>query len=165
MSLAERKSSFPPHITPHARLLILGSLPGEASLAARQYYAHPRNLFWRLMGEVLGEDLPALPYQERLTALARRHVGLWDAVASASRKGSLDAAIRAVEANPLADLAARLPHLNAVACNGQASHRIATRPLATSGLPVIALPSSSPAHAAMPFAEKRSRWLELRRFL
>ncbi len=117
------------------------------------------------MGEVLEEDLAALPYDERLTTLARHHVGLWDAVASASRTGSLDTAIRKVQANPLADLAARLPHLQAVACNGQASHRIAARELAASGLPVIALPSSSPAHAAMAYAEKRARWLELRRFL
>lgn len=166
MSFPElRKSSFPPHATPDTRLLILGSLPGEASLAARQYYAHPRNLFWRLLGEVLEEDLPAQPYDQRLAALARRHIGLWDAVASATRKGSLDAAIREVAANPLADLTAGLPNLKAVACNGQAAHRIAARALVASGIPVIALPSSSPAYAAMPWAEKRARWLELRRFL
>lgn len=114
---------------------------------------------------MLEEDLGALPYGQRLAALARHHVGLWDAVASATRTGSLDAAIRDVAANPLGDLAASLPHLRAVACNGQASHRIASRELAAFALPVIALPSSSPAYAAMPWAEKRARWLELRKFL
>lgn len=160
-----RKSSFPPQITPHTRLLILGSLPGEASLAARQYYAHPRNRFWHLMGHMLGEDLVTLPYDQRLTVLEIRHIGLWDAVASALRPGSLDTAIRDHVANPLADLAASLPHLQAVACNGQKAAQIAAPELAGSGVPVIALPSSSPAHAAMPLAEKQRRWDELRRFL
>ncbi len=160
-----RKASFPPHIAPDVRVLILGSLPGEASLAARQYYAHPRNHFWHLIGLVIGEDLPVLPYEERLAALARHHIGLWDAVATARREGSLDAAIRDAVVNPLVELAARLPVLKAVACNGQTSARIATRGLAATSLPVIALPSSSPAHAAMPLAEKRRHWLELRKFL
>jgi TDG/mug DNA glycosylase family protein len=160
-----RKASFPPWVTPATRLLILGSLPGDASLAARQYYAHPRNQFWHLMGHVLGEDLATLPYDQRLAALARRHIGLWDAVASAKRHGSLDTAIREHVANPLANLAASLPHLKAVACNGQKAAQIAARELASNGLPVIALPSSSPAHAAMPLAEKQRHWGELRRFL
>lgn len=160
-----RKASFSPHVSPDTRLLLLGSLPGEASLAARQYYAHPRNLFWRLMGEIVGEDLAALPYEDRLAALHRHHIGLWDAVANATRHGSLDTAIRDVVANPLADLASTLPQLRTVACNGKASHRIAARELATTGLLVIALPSSSPAHATLPCTEKRSRWLELRKFL
>lgn len=160
-----RKASFPPHVTPATRLLVLGSLPGEASLATRQYYAHPRNRFWHLMGHVLGEDLPAMRYGDRLAALERRHIGLWDAVASAVRPGSLDTAIREHVANPLADLATRLPHLQAVACNGQKAAQIAARELVGSGVPLITLPSSSPAHAAMPLAEKQRRWEELRRFV
>jgi len=160
-----RQTSFPPLVAPDTRLLILGSLPGAASLAARQYYAHPRNHFWRLIGAVLDEDLAAPPYARRLAALARHRVGLWDAVASASRKGSLDAAIRGAVPNPLADIVTRLPDLQAVACNGQTATRIATRELANTGLPVIPLPSSSPAHAAMTMAQKRQHWLELRRFL
>ena len=160
-----RKASFAAHVTPATRLLVLGSLPGEASLAAQQYYAHPRNRFWHLMGHVLGEDLVAMRYEDRLAVLERRRVGLWDAVASAVRPGSLDTAIREHVPNPLADLAARLPDLQAVACNGQKAAQIAARELAASGVPVIPLPSSSPVHAAMPWSEKQRRWEELRRFL
>jgi double-stranded uracil-DNA glycosylase len=160
-----RKASFAPHVSPDTRVLILGSLPGEASLAAGQYYAHPRNRFWDLIGAVVGGDLVALTYTERLAALTRHRIGLWDAVATAERRGSLDSAIRQPVANELSRLVLAQPDLCVIACNGQASHHIASRALAATGLPVLALPSSSPAHAAMPLSEKRTRWLELRRFL
>lgn len=160
-----RKASFPPHIAPDARVLILGSLPGEASLAAQQYYANPRNRFWHLIGLVVGEELAALPYAQRLAALTRHRIGLWDAVATAERRGSLDSAIRQLQPNALASLVVAQPHLRAIACNGQKAARIAAPLLAGSGIPVIALPSSSPAHAAMPLSEKERWWLELRRFL
>ena len=87
-----------------ARLLILGSLPGEASLAAQRYYAHPTNQFWRLLGQAIGEDLAALDYDLRLERLAERDIALWDVVAQARRAGSLDGAIRAATPNALADL-------------------------------------------------------------
>jgi len=160
-----RKSSFPPVVAPDCRLLVLGSLPGETSLAARRYYAHPRNLFWRLMGPVIGVDLVSLGYEERLAALLQARVGLWDTVASAMRTGSLDAAIREEEHTPLARLVEELPELQAVAFNGGKSARIGSRLLAGSGLALVALPSSSPAHAAMDYAEKESHWLALRNFL
>ena len=117
------------------------------------------------MGHVLQTDLASLPYEARLGLLAERRVGLWDAVASALREGSLDGAIRGPIANPLADLVRRLPHLKAVASNGKKAAQIATRELAAASVPVITLPSSSPAYAAMPMAEKQLRWQELRRFL
>lgn len=151
-------------------MLILGSLPGEASLAAGRYYAHPQNQFWRLAGAVIGRaDLPALDYDDRLGALLAAGVGLWDTVASARRSGSLDSAIREAEHAPLAGLLAALPALRAVAFNGGTSARIGRRLLANSaaaGLPrLVDLPSSSPAYAAMPFAEKRERWRILEEFL
>ena len=89
-----RKRSFPPVVDKNTRLLMLGSLPGEASLAAQRYYAHPRNLFWRLMGLVIGEALESLDYNARLATLLRHRVGLWDVVAEAAREGSLDAPTR-----------------------------------------------------------------------
>jgi hypoxanthine-DNA glycosylase len=160
------KSSFPPVVAPHTRVLILGSLPGEASLAAQRYYAHPANLFWRLTGAVIErEDLPTLDYPERLESLLAAGVGLWDTVASAERKGSLDAAIRDAEPAPLADLAATLPLLRAVGFNGKTSARIGRPQLTSTSLALIDLPSSSPAHAAMSHAEKRARWLALQEFL
>ncbi len=160
-----RKSSFPAVVAPSTRVLILGSLPGDASLAASRYYAHPRNRFWELIGGVIGVPVETLAYEARLAALLAAGIGLWDVVASAERRGSLDAAIRAAEANPLADLAASLPDLRAIAFNGAAAARLGTPLLAGSGLTLVPLPSSSPAHAAMPLAEKARLWAALTEFL
>jgi double-stranded uracil-DNA glycosylase len=153
-----RKSSFPPVVAPDTRLLILGSLPGERSLAAGRYYAHPQNRFWHLVGYAIGVDLATMPYDARLAALLAHGIGLWDVVGSATRTGSLDTAMRQVAANPLAALAATLPQLAAIAFNGAAAARIGTPLLAGTGLQLLPLPSSSPAYAAMPLAEKERRW-------
>lgn len=161
-----RKSAFPPVVSPETRVLILGSLPGEASLAARRYYAHPQNQFWRLAGAVIGrEELPELDYDARLSALLAAGAGLWDTIASATRQGSLDAAIREAQHAALAELVATLPRLRAVGFNGGTSARIGRRLLEGARLALIDLPSSSPAYAAMTFAEKRDRWLALQQFL
>ena len=160
-----RKASFPPIVAPNTRVLILGSLPGERSLAERRYYAHPRNLFWRLTGAVIGKDLEKLAYEARLEALLEAGIGLWDTVASATRTGSLDAAIREAEHNPLAELVATLPPLRAVAFNGATSARIGMAALAGSDLALLALPSSSPANASVPYAEKLRLWSAIGEFL
>ena len=89
-----RRAGFAPVVDAHTRLLILGSLPGDASLAAGQYYAHPRNGFWRLTGGVIGRDLVDLAYPQRLAALQAAGIGLWDVITTAHRTGSLDTAIR-----------------------------------------------------------------------
>jgi hypoxanthine-DNA glycosylase len=140
-------------------------LPGERSLAEQRYYAHPQNRFWHLIGGVIGQDLQPLPYEDRLAALLEAKVGLWDVVASATRTGSLDAAIREAEHNALADLAASLPHLRAVGFNGGTSAKIGTAQLAHTAFALIPLPSSSPAYASMPLTEKERRWAALREFL
>jgi len=160
-----RKASFPPVVAPNTRVLMLGSLPGERSLAAGRYYAHPQNRFWHLIGKVIGAELQPLGYEARLAALLAAGIGLWDTVASARRLGSLDAALRDAEHNPLADLAASLPELRAVGFNGQASARIGLPQLAGTGLALIALPSSSPANASIPLAEKQKAWDRLGEFL
>ena len=160
-----RKSSFAPVVASDTRVLVLGSLPGERSLAAGRYYAHPQNRCWHLIGKVIGVELEPLGYEARLTALLAAKVGLWDTVASARRTGSLDAAIREAAYNPLADLAASLPDLRAVGFNGQASARIGMPQLADTDLALIALPSSSPANAAIPLAEKEKLWRRLADFL
>ena len=98
-------------------MLILGSLPGAASLRAAQYYAHPRNGFWWLIGAVIGAELAALPYAERLEALGRARVGLWDTIGSASRRGSLDSAIRDAEAADLVT-SSRSSRTRAIGFNG-----------------------------------------------
>jgi len=157
---------FPPVTRPDTRLLVLGSLPGAVSLAAQRYYAHPQNLFWRLMSPVIGRDLVPLAYEARLEALLDARVGLWDTVAAATRKGSLDADIRLHEASDLAGLVDRLPELRAVAFNGATSARIGRRQLAgVTGLALIDLPSSSPAYASLSFERKQEAWLALRAYL
>ena len=161
-----RRRAFAPVVDERSRVLILGSLPGDASLKAAQYYAHPQNGFWRLIGAVIAQpDLAALPYEARLETLLTHGVGLWDVIASAERQGSLDAAIRNPEGADLTALMARLPDLRAVAFNGGTAARLGRRALAeASGVALIDLPSSSAAHAR-PFAEKLSRWTALAPYL
>lgn len=161
---SEPKSCLPPVVNADVRLLICGSLPGEASLKAARYYAHPRNHFWRLLELVLDEPIAALGYEERLEALLRRGVGLWDTVATARRRGSLDGAIRDMEANPLADLPSSLPVLKAVGFNGATAARIGRRALDGARLALLDLPSSSPA-LTLPLAEKAERWASLRAYV
>ncbi|HEX8469952.1 MAG TPA: DNA-deoxyinosine glycosylase [Brevundimonas sp.] len=159
--ISDRKAAFAPVIDEQTRVLVLGSLPGDASLKAQQYYAHPQNGFWRLMGGVIGCDLTALPYPERLDALKMAGVGLWDVIASAERPGSLDAAIRSPEAADLRSLVARLPMLKAVAFNGGTAAKSGRRVLAgIEGLTLIDLPSSSPAYTR-PISEKAEGWARI----
>lgn len=147
-------------------MLILGSLPGTVSLAAGEYYAHPRNLFWSLVGAVIArDDLPTLPYGDRTRVLLASGLGLWDVYASARRDGSLDSAIREAADADLQGLIAALPRLHAIAFNGAAAARAGRRLLSGCALALVDLPSSSPAHAAMPLATKRERWLRLKEFL
>ena len=146
-------------------MLILGSLPGERSLAEARYYAHPQNRFWHLVGGVIEVDLPALAYADRLAVLVAHGIGLWDVIASAKRKGSLDTAIREPQANALRELAGTLPALRAVGFNGSAAARIGTKLLAGADFALVPLPSSSPAYAAMPLAQKQQAWMGLRKFL
>lgn len=161
---ATLKHGLPPIARPDARLFILGSLPGDASLAAQRYYAHPRNAFWRLVGHVIEEDLQPLEYRDRLERLAEHRIGLWDVVARASRRGSLDQAIRHAGHNPLADYFADFADLEAIAFNGSAAAAIGRRLLREgTGLALIDLPSSSPANTR-PFAEKAAAWDLLREF-
>ena len=157
---------FAPVTRPDTRLLVLGSLPGAVSLARRRYYAHPQNHFWRLIGAAIGRDLAALDYEARLAALLDAGIGLWDTVAAATRKGSLDADIRLHEASDLAALAATLPALRAVGFNGGTSARIGRGQLeGVPGLVLIDLPSSSPAYASLSFERKREAWAALSAYL
>lgn len=152
-------------MAPDTRVLLLGSLPGERSLAAQRYYAHPQNRFWHLIGKVISSELEPLDYEERLDVLLTAKVGLWDTVASAHRTGSLDASIRDAEHNPLAELAASLPQLRAVGFNGKTSARIGMPQLSHTNIALVPLPSSSPAHASMRLTEKEKLWGQLREFL
>ena len=157
-----RKRCFAPIADDRTTLLILGSLPGDKSLALQQYYGNPQNRFWMLMSEVLGADLTGMAYAQRLLALQERGVGLWDVVAEARRPGSLDSQIRDLAGNDLAALVEQLPALRALAFNGGTAAKLGLKALGprATRLATVALPSSSGAHT-MPYAEKRAAWMVL----
>jgi TDG/mug DNA glycosylase family protein len=160
------KFGLAPIARPDARLFILGSLPGDASLAAQRYYAHPTNQFWRLLGSAMGEELDALDYGDRLVRLATRRIGLWDVIASAARRGSLDQAIRNAEHNRIAQIARGYPDLRVIAFNGATAAAIGRKLIGavSAGIDLIDLPSSSAANTR-PFAEKAAAWAVLSEFV
>jgi TDG/mug DNA glycosylase family protein len=159
----EHKRGLPPVLAPDSRVLILGSFPGEASLAARQYYAHPRNHFWPLLGSLLGAQLPALPYRERLALLRTNGIGLWDVIVACERRGSLDGAIRNPQRGDIARVRRAAPLVTLVCFNGKTAGR-AEPVWRAAGYATLALPSSSPAYTR-PFAEKLAAWRAIGDFL
>ena len=156
----DRLTGLPPVVSQQTRLLVLGSFPGVASLQARQYYAHPRNQFWPILGAIWGVELMAMGYPQRLQAMLARGVGLWDIHASCRRAGSLDQAIEDAEPNELASLLALAPRLQWVAHNGTESARARHRVEAL-GWRGQRLPSTSPANASWSFDRKLAAWRAL----
>ena len=148
---------FPPVINAKVERLILGSFPSEASLAAGQYYAHPRNQFWRLLSDLLGEPLTEMPYRRRLQCVLGHRLAIWDVLHACDREGSGDASIRNRESNQFVRLHRLAPRLVAVAFNGQTAGRYASE-FAAAGFRTTVLPSSSPAHAGRSYAQKLVIW-------
>ncbi|MGK5025730.1 DNA-deoxyinosine glycosylase [Janthinobacterium sp. RB2R34] len=161
-----RKRCFDPVVNVNTRLLILGSLPGEKSLAHSQYYAHPQNKFWLLLGDVLGIELKSLPYDERLATLLAHGVGLWDVVAQAHRSGSLDSNIRERDDNDLPAMLKHFPNIRAIAFNGGTAGKLGMKVLGeyASSYQIAYLPSSSPAYTK-PYSEKLELWRVVRQML
>ncbi|MDG5976706.1 hypothetical protein H010_15665 [Hydrogenophaga taeniospiralis CCUG 15921] len=151
-----------PVLDADTRLLVLGSFPGVASLRAQQYYGHPQNHFWKILGALWQQPLTEMPYPERVAALRAHGLGLWDVYQACEREGSLDADIRAAELNDFAAVQRQCPLLEAVAHNGGESYRHAKHTSAF-GLPVYKLPSTSPANASWSFDRKLSSWGEVLR--
>ncbi len=149
-----------PVLASATRILILGSFPGAASLAAQQYYAHPRNQLWPILSALCGEDLAGMPYAERLPRLLAHGFGLWDVLGACEREGSLDTAIRQPAANDFQQLRALCPLLETVGFNGQTSGKFAPQ-FAAQGYRTLVLPSTSPAHASLSFAQKHAQWQQL----
>lgn len=154
---------LPPVLDAATRVLILGSFPGAASLAARQYYAHPRNHFWPILGDVLDEPLAGLPYADRLSRVRARGVAIWDTIVACERAGSLDAAIRNAEQGEIARVGRVARGLRAVCFNGNTAGR-ASSAWAAAGYATLVLPSTSPAFTR-PVEEKLAAWRALRRYL
>ena len=138
-------------------MLILGSFPSTASLAAQQYYAHPQNQFWRIVGAVIGQPLKEMDYPTRIAAVQAAGIAIWDIHASCQRAGSLDSAIREAKANDFGALQESAPALRRICFNGRtAAKRL--REIEALGYEALVLPSTSPAHAGMRFEEKLARW-------
>lgn len=165
-----RLRSFAPLARADARVLILGSMPGVASLEAQQYYAHPRNAFWPIMLGLFGID-PAWPYPDRCAALLNQRIAVWDVLKYCQRPGSLDAAIRpdSIVANDFPGFFSRHRQVAAVFFNGAAAERLFKRHAYPHQAPPSAdkriykrLPSTSPAHAAMSLQQKLDQWQSLR---
>ncbi len=154
---------FPPVIGVDPRVLVLGSLPGQASLAARQYYAQPRNAFWMIMGELCGAR-PELGYADRLGTLQRAGIAVWDVLYEAARPGSLDSSIVAGSqtVNDIAALVSRHATIRLIAFNGQKAAEVFRRRVAPTltrtDLETVTLPSTSPAYASLRRTEKLERW-------
>lgn len=155
-----RIQSFLPIAAQDARILILGSMPGRASIAARQYYAHRQNAFWRILGTLLGFEATA-PYAQRVRAVKRARIAVWDVLHSCVREGSLDASIEAETANDFKRFFRAHPGLTHVFFNGakaEASFRRHVLPGLSRVLRYRRLPSTSPAHASLRFARKLAAW-------
>ena len=153
--------SFKPVGNADASILILGSMPGKRSLEQNQYYAHPLNAFWRIMGELVGA-YPSLPYADRLEILRSSGIALWDVLDSCVRKTSLDSHIRNESANDFAAFFAQHPHITQVFFNGskaeQCFRKFVQGKQVLPALEFCRLPSTSPAHAGMRYADKLQAW-------
>lgn len=156
-ALPERLSGLPPAITANCTLLILGSFPSAASLAERQYYAHPQNRFWPIVATCLGLDFTKMSYRARIAAVNAAGIGIWDVYASCERAGSLDSAIRHPEFNDFARARRKAPSLARVCCNGATAGK-ALRHLQALGFETVVLPSTSPANASQSFDYKLAQW-------
>ena len=156
------KESFPPVVDANARVLVLGTLPGEVSLRRKEYYAHPRNLFWPILF-ALCDAAPPSDYAAKLAFAKAHRVALWDVCARAERAASADAAIRREQPNAIESLLDAHPRIGAVAFNGSGARRLYDRHFRRRpAIAYLALPSTSPAYAGLDFAAKLERWRALR---
>ena len=157
--------SFPPLFNGSAQVLIHGSMPGMASLSAGQYYAHPRNAFWRIMRGIFGID-ESLPYSHRTTALLNQGLAVWDVLKACVRQGSLDSDIvsHSIVANDFKTLFEQCPAIGKIVFNGSTAeqtyirHVLPTLDLKHASIPAVRLPSTSPAHAGLDFEGKLNAW-------
>lgn len=162
--MTDRILSFPPIIDIDSEILILGSVPGVKSLEKQQYYAHPQNKFWKIIFELIREDFTD-EYSERIKAIRKHHIALWDVIDSCERKGSLDSEIRNEEANRIVELLDDHPNIRAIFCNGGKSYKNLQKMLGKNyKIPVFLLPSTSPLHT-VSFEKKLEEWKKIKIYL
>ncbi len=157
--------SFEPFAHADSRVLVLGSMPGPEALRKQEFYGFTGNHFWTIMPAILGEQKTEV-YAEKLALLKRHKIALWDVLESCTRPGALDSSIRNIQPNKIPQLLAAHPNIRAVFINGQFAYKTFLKSFGESiAVPVHVLPSTSPANAAMPLAEKIRRWSVIREFL
>lgn len=161
------EQGFAPILGEQPEILILGTMPSVASLQVQQYYGHPRNAFWWIMGQLFDFDA-SLPYPQRAEQLKRHKVAVWDVIASCHRPGSLDSRIDkdTVKANDFAGLFAGISSFKLLAFNGQAAEKLFGKHI---GFDVwtgarFTLPSTSPAHASLTWEQKLDQWRQIKIF-
>ena len=155
---------FEPIIDESSKILILGSFPGIKSLQEQEYYAHPRNQFWRILFEILGEDFSS-KYEDRINLVQRNNIALWDVINTCDRKGSLDSAIMNEEKNDLEKLLTQYSQIKSIYCNGNKSYKGALLLVSHFNIPINALPSTSPAYAALNYQGKLEQWRSITKYL
>jgi hypoxanthine-DNA glycosylase len=155
-----RNRGFAPVVDANIEILLLGSFPSTASLDKHQYYAHPHNQFWRLIGAVIGEPLVTMDYEQRLQILLKHHIGLWDVIGACARQGSLDSNIRDPRHNNFVRVTHVATQLKQVCFNGKTAGKFAPS-FEKWGYKTLVLPSSSPAHATLRFEEKLKQWRKI----
>jgi TDG/mug DNA glycosylase family protein len=154
-----RNRGFPPVVDAGIETLILGSFPSVASLGKAQYYGHPQNHFWRLLGAVIAEPLPKMDYDRRLTTLLKHRIGLWDIIGACKRDGSLDSNIRNPRHNDFSCVTDIAKKLRRVCFNGKTAGKMELL-FAEMGYETIVLPSSSPAYT-LHFDAKLKQWRQI----
>ena len=150
--------SFPPVVGPQTRILIVGSMPGQASLDAQQYYAHPRNQFWRIIFDVFEGGRTPQNYADKKAVILKHGLGLWDSLAACRRTGSLDADITHQTPNNFPALLRRFPHIHTLLFNGAAAFTFYKRAFGLPPCTFFQLPSTSPAHASRSYEDKKALW-------
>ncbi len=150
--------SFPPAVNQYTRVIVVGSMPGEASLKAQEYYAYKYNQFWKIVFDVFAQGRTPKSYQDKISTLLAGGVGLWDALAACERSGSLDGNISRPTPNDFPSLFKKYPRIHTLLFNGQAARAHFKRAFGDGGKICVTLPSTSPAHAARPYSEKLQLW-------
>lgn len=150
--------SFSPAVNTQTRVLVIGSMPGEASLKAQEYYAYKYNQFWKIAFEIFAHGRTPANYEDKINILLSNGVGLWDALAACERPGSLDGNISKPTPNNFPELFAQYPKIHTLLFNGQAARLHFKRAFGDAGKHCLTLPSTSPAHAALSYNEKLRQW-------